>query len=43
MRSSGRLYAFDISRALAGLKPRLAALGASNVHPQRIDGVTTRA
>ena len=39
MRSTGRLYAFDISpRRLAGLKPRLARSGLSNVHPQRIDG-----
>src|SRR5512140_835919 len=37
MRSSGRLYAFDISeRRLAGLKPRLARSGLSNVHPQWI-------
>jgi len=35
MRSSGRLYAFDVSeRRLAGLKPRLARSGLSNVHPQ---------
>jgi 16S rRNA (cytosine967-C5)-methyltransferase len=40
MRSTGRLYAFDISpKRLAGLKPRLARSGLSNVHPQRIDGV----
>ena len=40
MRSSGRLYAFDISpKRLAGLKPRLARSGLSNVHPQRIEGV----
>lgn len=39
MRSTGRLYAFDISpKRLAGLKPRLARSGLSNVHPQRIDG-----
>jgi len=39
MRSTGRLYAFDISpRRLAGLKPRLARSGLSNVHPQRIEG-----
>jgi 16S rRNA (cytosine967-C5)-methyltransferase len=37
MRSSGRLYAFDISeKRLAGLKPRLARSGLSNVHPQWI-------
>src|SRR5256885_319513 len=40
MRSSGRLYAFDISpKRLAGLQPRLARSGLSNVHPQRIEGV----
>ncbi|HUL93031.1 MAG TPA: RsmB/NOP family class I SAM-dependent RNA methyltransferase [Burkholderiales bacterium] len=40
MRSTGRLYAFDISpKRLAGLKPRLARSGLSNVHPQRIEGV----
>jgi 16S rRNA (cytosine967-C5)-methyltransferase len=39
MRSSGRLYAFDVSeRRLAGLKPRLARSGLSNVHPQWIAG-----
>ena len=39
MRSSGRLYAFDVSdRRLAQLKPRLARSGLSNVHRQRIDG-----
>jgi 16S rRNA (cytosine967-C5)-methyltransferase len=39
MRSTGRLYAFDISpKRLANLKPRLARSGLSNVHPQRIDG-----
>ena len=39
MRSTGRLYAFDISpRRLAGLRPRLARSGLSNVHPQRIEG-----
>ncbi|MCC6473708.1 MAG: RsmB/NOP family class I SAM-dependent RNA methyltransferase [Burkholderiales bacterium] len=38
MRSTGRLYAFDVSeRRLARLKPRLARSGLSNVHPQRID------
>jgi 16S rRNA (cytosine967-C5)-methyltransferase len=37
MRSSGRLYAFDVSEGrLAKLKPRLARSGLSNVHPQRI-------
>lgn len=37
MRGSGRLYAFDTSeRRLAGLKPRLARSGLSNVHPQWI-------
>ena len=40
MRSTGRLYAFDISpKRLAALKPRLARSGLSNVHPQRIEGV----
>ncbi|HET7765832.1 MAG TPA: RsmB/NOP family class I SAM-dependent RNA methyltransferase [Burkholderiales bacterium] len=39
MRSTGRLYAFDISpKRLASLKPRLARSGLSNVHPQRIEG-----
>ncbi len=39
MRGSGRLYAFDISeKRLAGLKPRLARSGLSNVHPQWIAG-----
>src|SRR5581483_6525801 len=39
MRSSGRLYAFDVSDArLARLKPRLARSGLSNVHPQRLAG-----
>ncbi len=34
MRSTGRLYAFDVSeRRLAKLKPRLARSGLSNVHP----------
>ncbi|BBO60266.1 RsmB/NOP family class I SAM-dependent RNA methyltransferase [Mycoavidus sp. B2-EB] len=38
MRSSGRLYAFDVAdRRLAKLKPRLAKSGLSNVHPVRID------
>jgi 16S rRNA (cytosine967-C5)-methyltransferase len=39
MRSSGRLYAFDVSdKSLARLKPRLARSGLSNVHPVRISG-----
>ncbi len=38
MRSTGRLYAFDVSAArLARLKPRLARSGLSNVHPVRIE------
>ncbi len=38
MRSTGRLYAFDVSaRRLENLKPRLARSGLSNVHPQRIE------
>ena len=38
MRSTGRLYAFDISPGrIAKLKPRLARSGLSNVHPQRIE------
>ena len=38
MRSTGRLYAFDISdRRLAKLKPRLARSGLSNVNPVLID------
>jgi 16S rRNA (cytosine967-C5)-methyltransferase len=37
MRSTGRVYAFDVSeRRLARLGPRLARSGLSNVHPQRI-------
>ncbi len=41
MRSSGRLYAFDISeKRLANLKPRLARSGLSNVHPQWIASET---
>jgi 16S rRNA (cytosine967-C5)-methyltransferase len=37
MRSSGRVYALDVSDArLAKLGPRLARSGLSNVHPQRI-------
>ncbi len=39
MRSTGRVYAFDISDTrLAHLKPRLARSGLSNVHPKRIEG-----
>ena len=39
MRSTGRLYAFDVSeKRLAQFKPRLARSGLSNVHPQRIEG-----
>ena len=39
MRSSGRLYAFDIAeKRLAKMKPRLARAGLSNVHPVRIAG-----
>jgi 16S rRNA (cytosine967-C5)-methyltransferase len=39
MRSTGRLYAFDVSpKRLAGLRPRLTRSGLSNVHPQRIEG-----
>jgi len=38
MRSSGRLYAFDVSdQRLSRFKPRLARSGLSNVHPQRIE------
>jgi 16S rRNA (cytosine967-C5)-methyltransferase len=38
MRSSGRVYAFDVSeKRLAKLKPRVARAGLSNVHVQRID------
>jgi 16S rRNA (cytosine967-C5)-methyltransferase len=37
MRSTGRLYAFDVSaHRLEALKPRLARSGLSNVHPARI-------
>lgn len=37
MRSTGRLYAFDVSASrLEALKPRLARSGLSNVHPVRI-------
>ena len=39
MRSSGRLYAFDVSeKRLAKLKPRVARAGLSNVHPACISG-----
>src|SRR5260221_5980274 len=39
MRSTGRLYAFDISpKRLAGLKPRLARSGLSDVDPHRVHG-----
>lgn len=38
MRSTGRLYAFDVSdKRLAQLKPRAARAGLSNVHPVAID------
>jgi 16S rRNA (cytosine967-C5)-methyltransferase len=38
MRSSGRLYAFDVAeRRLTKLKPRLAKSGLSNVHPVLLD------
>jgi 16S rRNA (cytosine967-C5)-methyltransferase len=38
MRSTGRLYAFDVSdKRLAKLKPRAARAGLSNVHPVVID------
>ncbi|WP_416049614.1 RsmB/NOP family class I SAM-dependent RNA methyltransferase [Cupriavidus basilensis] len=38
MRSTGRLYAFDVSeKRLSNLKPRLARSGLSNVHPVLID------
>ena len=38
MRSTGRLYAFDVAeKRLANLKPRLARSGLSNVHPARIE------
>jgi len=37
MRSTGRLYAFDVSeKRLSRLKPRLARSGLSNVHPAAI-------
>ncbi len=39
MRSTGRLYALDVSdKRLARLKPRVARAGLSNVHPVRISG-----
>lgn len=39
MRSTGRLYAFDVSaKRLENLRPRLARSGLQNVHPQRIEG-----
>jgi 16S rRNA (cytosine967-C5)-methyltransferase len=39
MRSTGRLYAFDVSdKRLAKLKPRVARSGLSNVHPACITG-----
>jgi len=39
MRSTGRLYAFDVSeKRLARLKPRVARSGLSNVHPVCISG-----
>ncbi len=39
MRSTGRLYAFDVAdKRLARLKPRAARAGLSNVHPVRISG-----
>ena len=39
MRSTGRLYAFDISdKRLAKFKPRMARSGLSNVHPAAISG-----
>jgi 16S rRNA (cytosine967-C5)-methyltransferase len=39
MRSSGRLYAFDVAeKRLAKLKPRVARAGLSNVHPVCITG-----
>ena len=34
MRSTGRLYAFDVNeKRLAGLTPRMRRAGLSNVHP----------
>ena len=39
MRSTGRLYAFDVSdKRLARLKPRAARAGLSNVHPACLSG-----
>jgi len=39
MRSTGRIYAFDThARRLAGLGPRLARSGLSNVHPAAVSG-----
>ncbi len=39
MRSTGRIYAFDVhAKRLAGLGPRLARSGLSNVHPAAIAG-----
>ena len=39
MRSTGRLYAFDVAeKRLAKMKPRLARAGLSNVHTVRISG-----
>ena len=39
MRSTGRLYAFDVSeKRLAKMKPRIARSGLSNVHPVCIAG-----
>lgn len=39
MRSTGRLYAFDVAeKRLAKLKPRVARSGLSNVHPVCISG-----
>jgi len=39
MRSTGRLYAFDVAeKRLAKLKPRVARAGLSNVHPACITG-----
>ncbi len=39
MKSSGRLYAFDVSaKRLAAMDPRLARSGLSNVHPVALSG-----
>lgn len=39
MRSTGRLYAFDVSdKRLARLKPRAARAGLSNIHPACLSG-----